>query len=101
MKPHKLTLCLPIFLFVFLLSAEMSFPKVPAGGRLAVVVDERLAALRREPKLDSQLLKRLSRGRLVAIKASRTTSDGVIFYLVNVTSRTRGWIQREAVVSAK
>jgi len=26
--------------------------------------------------------------------------DGVVFYLVNVTSRTHGWIQREAVVSA-
>ena len=101
MNPHKLTLCLLICLIVFLLSAKMSFPKQPTGGRLAIVVDERLAALRRTPNLNSQLLKRLSRGRLVAITASRTTRDGVIFYLVNVTTRTRGWIQREAVVSAR
>ena len=101
MNPHKLTLCLLICLIVFLLSAKMSFPKQPTGGRLAIVVDERLAALRRTPNLHSQLVKRLSRGRLVAITASRTTPEGVIFYLVNVTTRTRGWIQREAVVSAR
>ena len=101
MNPHKLTLCLLICLIAFLLSAKMSFPKQPTGGRLAIVVDDRLAALRRSPHLNSQLVKRLSRGRLVAIRASRITPDGVIFYLVNVTSRTRGWIQREAVVSAR
>jgi hypothetical protein len=101
MNPHKLTLGLLIFLIAFLLSAKMSFAKAPTGGRLGIVVDERLAALRREPRLNSPLVKRLSRGRLVAIRASRTTPDGVVFYLVNVTSRTRGWIQREAVVSAR
>jgi hypothetical protein len=29
----------------------------------------------------------------------RTTSSGIVFYLVNVTSRTHGWIQREAIVA--
>jgi hypothetical protein len=71
------------------------------GGRLAIVVDERLSVLRAEPQLTGRIVKRLSRGRLVAIRGSRTASDGVIFYLVNVTNRTHGWIQREAVVSAK
>jgi hypothetical protein len=99
MNPHKLTLKLFFCLIVFLLSAKMSFPKQPSGGRLAIVVDERLAALRREPRLNGRLVKRLSRGRLVAIRASRKTADGVVFLLVNVTSRTHGWIQREAVVS--
>jgi hypothetical protein len=37
---------------------------------------------------------------MVAVRASRRTSAGVVFFLVNVTSRTHGWIQREAVVSA-
>ena len=101
MHPHKLTLYLLICLIVVFLSAKMSFPKQPTGGRLAIVVDERLAALRRAPYLNSQLVRRLSRGRMVAIRASRTTPDGVVFYLVNVTSRTQGWIQREAVVSAR
>lgn len=65
----------------------------------AVVVDERLAALRDAPLLSGKLLRRLSRGRKVAILAERRGSDGVIFYRVAVTRRTRGWIQREALVS--
>ena len=116
MNPHKLTqhcclkmplhLCLKVTLHLFLslipvlLAAEISFAKAPRGGRLAIVVDERLAALRREPQLCARLIKRLGRGRKVAIKASRTTPEGIVFFLVNVTSRTHGWIQREAVVSA-
>ena len=100
MNPHKLVIQLCLFLLVGFLSAKISFPKQPTGGRLAIVVDERLAALRREPQLNARLVKRLSRGRLVAIRASRRTSEGIVFLLVNVTSRTHGWIQREAVVSA-
>jgi hypothetical protein len=99
MSPHKLTLCLFLFLILVPLSAKISFPKQPTGGRLAIVVDERLSALRREPQLNSRLVKRLSRGRLVAIRSARTTREGIVFFLVNVTSRTHGWIQREAVVS--
>ncbi|HEY3581556.1 MAG TPA: hypothetical protein VGK82_13465 [Pyrinomonadaceae bacterium] len=64
------------------------------------MVDERLAALRNTPDLHGRLIRRLGRGRMVAIRGSRNAPDGVIFYLVNVTSRTHGWIQREAVVSA-
>lgn len=98
MHPHKLTvqLCLLIILGSF--SAEISLSK-PTGGRLGVVVDERLAALRSAPELNGRLLRRLGRGRLVAIRGSRTTSDGVVFLFVNVTRRTHGWIQREAVAS--
>jgi hypothetical protein len=111
MNPHKLTfrvflsstvtllLVLLLILISGSLSAEVCFAKPPAGGRLAVVVDERLAALRQTPDLNGRLVRRLGRGRLVAITASRATPDGVVFFLVNVTSRTRGWIQREAVVS--
>ena len=99
MKPHKLTFQVCLCLFLFLLSAEMFLAKGPTGGRLAIVVDERLAALRQTPELTGQLVRRLSRGRLVAIRGSKTTADGVVFFLVNVTSRTHGWIQREAVAS--
>jgi len=35
----------------------------------------------------------------VAVKGERRSQDGVVFVKVNVTSRTSGWIQREAVVS--
>jgi hypothetical protein len=100
MNPHKLTLKLFLLLILFLLSAEICVSKRPAsGGRLAVVVDERLSALRRTPDLSGRLVRRLGRGRLVAIRASRKTSTGLVFFLVNVTSRTHGWIQREAVAS--
>jgi hypothetical protein len=52
------------------------------------------------PQLNSQLVRRLSRGRLVAIRSSKTSADGITFVLVNVSRRTHGWIQREAVVSS-
>jgi hypothetical protein len=72
----------------------------PVGGRIAVVVDERLSALRSTPQLTGKLLRRLGRGRLVAIRAVKRSQDGIFFFLVNVTARTHGWIQRDAVVSA-
>lgn len=100
MNPHRLTLSISLFLLTGFLSAEICVSKTPSGGRLAVVVDERLAALRNTPDLHGRLVRRLGRGRLVAIRGSRSVADGVVFYLVNVTSRTHGWIQREAVVSA-
>ncbi len=75
--------------------------RAPGGGRRAVVVDERLAVLRGTPELSGELLRRLGRGRLVAITRERRSRDGVLFYQVNVTRRTRGWIQREAVISMR
>ena len=100
MNPHKLTLKVFSFLILAFLSAEISFSKGPTGGRPALVVDERLAALRRTPQLNGPLVRRLSRGRKVAIRGSKTTPEGVVFLRVNVTSRTHGWIQREAVVAS-
>lgn len=99
MNPHKLTFQVCLCLICLFLSAEISFPKGPTGGRLAIVVDERLAALRKTPQLTGQIVRRLSRGRKVAIRGSRTSADGVAFFLVNVTTRTNGWIQREAIIS--
>ncbi|HST52365.1 MAG TPA: hypothetical protein VLJ61_10185 [Pyrinomonadaceae bacterium] len=70
----------------------------PAGVRVAVVVDERLAALRDAPELSANLLQRLSRGRFVAVAGERSSREGVTFYRVAVTRRTSGWIQSDAVV---
>jgi hypothetical protein len=70
----------------------------PAGGRVAIVVDERLAALRDAPELSANLLQRLSRGRFVSVAGERSSRDGVTFYRVSVTRRTSGWIQSDAVV---
>jgi hypothetical protein len=97
MIPHNLTLCLCLlFLFQGVTIAQR---KPPAGGRLAVVVEERLAALRATPQLNGRLVRRLGRGRMVAIRSAKKSADGITFFLVNVTSRTHGWIQREAVAS--
>ncbi len=71
----------------------------PAGGRVAIVVDERLSALRRTPELTGSLMRRLGRGSFVAIRGEKRGRDGVIFYRVNINSRTSGWLQREAVVA--
>lgn len=101
MVPHKLTLLVSALL-VLLFSSLDTFAqqrKAPTGGRLAVVVDERLAAVRSTPELTGVLVRRLGRGRLVAIRSAKTNRDGVTFFFVNVTTRTRGWIQRESVVS--
>jgi len=98
MIPHKLTLCLLLIIFpqIFVVAQQR---KPPAGGRLAVVVDERLAALRVTPQLNGRLVRRLGRGRLLAVRSMKTSADGIVFFQVNVTSRTSGWIQREAVAS--
>jgi hypothetical protein len=101
MVPHKLTLKFCLFLFLFLVhsSAPGQQRKAPTGGRIAIVVDERLAALRSTSELNGNLVRRLGRGRLVAIRSVKVSRDGVTFFFVNVTARTRGWIQRESVVS--
>src|SRR5215211_1598614 len=69
----------------------------PAGGGVAVVVDERLAALRDAPRPTADLIRRLGRGRFVAVTGERT-SGGVTYLRVRLTSRTSGWLQAEAVV---
>jgi len=91
-------LCLLLFL-ILIPVGSFARRRPPAGGRLAVVVDERLSALRATPELSGPLLRRMGRGSYVAIKGEKRSRDGVVFYKVNVTSRTAGWIQREAVVS--
>lgn len=35
----------------------------------------------------------------MAIRGEKRSRDGVVFYRVNITSRTNGWIQREAVAA--
>lgn len=97
MIPHKLALSLLLVLAIP--GTIIAQRKPPAGGRLAIVVDERLAALRATPQLNGRLVRRLSRGRLLAVRSVKTSADGTSFFLVNVSSRTHGWIQREAVVS--
>lgn len=87
----SLFFCLPL--------ATFAKRRVPAGGRLAVVVDERLSALRTTPELNGILLRRVGRGAFVAIRGEKKNRAGIVFYRINVTGRTSGWMQREALVS--
>jgi hypothetical protein len=84
---------------MFVVPVAANKRRVPAGGQRAVVVDERLAALREEPSLSAPLVQRLGRGRLVAVVGAARAGDGVNFYRVAVTRRTRGWLQVESVVA--
>jgi hypothetical protein len=74
-------------------------PRIPAGGRVAVVVDERLSALRTKPSVSAPLERRLSRGRFVAIVGSQRSPEGLVYFDVKISRRKRGWIQAGAVVS--
>ncbi len=73
---------------------------VPPGGNIAVVADERLAALRTSPNLSAHLVRRLSRGSLVSVRGAARNREGVPFSRVVVTRRTSGWIQSEALVAS-
>lgn len=69
------------------------------SSRSAVVVDERLAALRAGPQFSARFLRRIGRGRIVIILETKRGGEGVVFYRVAVTRRTRGWLQREALAA--
>lgn len=75
-------------------------PRVPPGGHLAIVADERLAALRSSPDPAARLVRRISRGRFVSIRGSTRNRDGLLFYQVVVSRRTSGWLQSEAVIAS-
>jgi hypothetical protein len=107
-KQHPFTIkheILPLFIAacVLISCAAQTFGqqrrRAPSGGRSAVVVDERLAALRDAPQLDANLLQRMSRGRMVSITGARRAPDGVTFCRVAVTRRTSGWVQSDALAS--
>src|SRR5438309_3294260 len=88
---------------IVLLTTELTFgqkKRIPPGGRIAIVADERLAALRNAPNLSARLIRRLSRGRLVSVRDTSRTREGVVFHRVVVTRRTTGWVQSEAVISS-
>jgi len=71
--------------------------RVP-GRRMGIVVDERLSVLRASPDLYGRLLRRIGRGRTVSITGQNRSREGILFYSVRVSSRTRGWLQKEAVI---
>lgn len=75
--------------------------EAPPVGQLftkALVVDDRLSALRRYPDIKSAVLRRLHIGRPVfIIESMRIGPDQAKFYRVAVTRRTRGWLHEAAI----
>lgn len=66
-------------------------------GIEAIVVDRRLAVLRTRPSLYAKPIKRMSVGRKVRVIGTRE-ADGVTFYRLQVSTKTVGWMQAEAVI---
>lgn len=88
-----------VFLFACSITAEaQTRRKTIVPGQRAVVVDERLSALRTQADVKAPLDQRLRRGRVVGILGARKSKDGEQFLRVSVTRNTRGWVLAEAVV---
>ncbi|HLL74732.1 MAG TPA: hypothetical protein VK421_05665, partial [Pyrinomonadaceae bacterium] len=91
-----------LLISTFLLAAPARAQKKRRGAtgpRFAVVVDERLSALRDAPGFAGALMQRLGRGRAVQLTGARRASDGAAFVQVAVSSRTSGWVQSESLAS--
>lgn len=66
--------------------------------RRAYIVDPVLSALRRSPSSDGYCLKRLRLGRSLYIVSTTQNRQGVKYYYVAVTRRTRGYIDAASVI---
>jgi hypothetical protein len=68
----------------------------PMRAVRAVVIETRLAVVRDTPGFFGKTVRRVRRGRELSVTGSRF-ADGARFLRVALSSRTAGWIQREAV----
>ncbi len=68
------------------------------AGQRAVIIDDRLAALRAAPDVRAALIQRLSRGRVVGLLKTTAAKGGPPWHQVFVTRRTRGWVLAESLV---
>jgi len=73
---------------------------VRTGARVAFVADAGLAALRTTPSPSGNLKQRLRVGRRVYVLGRRRVVEDRVYVFVAVTRRTRGWIDRRALVRA-
>jgi hypothetical protein len=90
-----------LFLILPCTLAQAQNRRTVLAGSAAVVVDERLSVLRASPSTSAKFLRRVGRGRPVTILGQSLSREGIVFYRVAVSSRTRGWMQRESLVSAR
>ncbi|HXG64909.1 MAG TPA: SH3 domain-containing protein, partial [Blastocatellia bacterium] len=75
----------------------MAQPAASKSSGKAIVIDERLSALREDADTQAQVVRRLQLGQPVTILGMKGGKDGQRFYRVAVTSRTRGWVHELAV----
>lgn len=99
-KSAFLASCLIMVLATSMSAQSQTKRKIVVPGRRAIVVDERLSALRTLPDVKAPLEQRLRRGRAVGILGSGKGKAGQQFLRVAVTRNTRGWILAEAVVKS-
>lgn len=101
---QRAVMCVCVFAFSVLVGFNFQTPaqqKRRAANlvsRKALVIDERLAVVREDAGFDARFVQRLGRGREVQIINSKN-ADGILFYRVAVTRRTRGFIQAEALAT--
>lgn len=75
---------------------KTSAPRSAEIGQTAVIEDETLSVLRKEPSLFSESIQRMRRGRKVQVLGV-TEADGIKFYKVAAPPASFGWVQADAV----
>ncbi len=95
-----------LILFLLLFSSDLAAQKrraAPAQRNVvhtAVVMDELISVLRKEPSLYSEAIQRMRRGRKVRIVGVKD-ADGIRFFKVIATPPAAGWVQADAVFSER
>lgn len=95
-------------LFVVEAESQRRAVKSPPGraaigqnvSHTAIVMDETISLLRREPSLYADALQRMRRGRKVRIVGVKE-ADGVRFFRVVAVPPAEGWVQADAVFSER
>jgi hypothetical protein len=82
---------------------SLNFPveakrQVLIPGQRAIVIDDRLSALRSLPDLKAPLEQRLSRGRAVGVIGGMVVRNGLRFTKIAVSRNRQGWILTDAIV---
>lgn len=89
-----------MLMFVLPVNAKEREPwNMDGQFKAAYIADSALAVLRKAPNVKAVCLKRLHTGRRLYILSSHQSRDGIKYYYVAVTRRTRGYIDAESLVS--
>lgn len=95
-----LTIIILLCFFSFPIYATEKEPWNQDGKfRPAIVVDTGLSALRKSPNIASTVLRRLRTGRKIFIISTTKSQDGIKYYFIALTRRTRGFIEASAIIN--